>query len=203
MARTRSSRRSRSDARRPAPPGGRPIRGDALERRRDPGSGDDARGATGDRSPRTPATPLGASEPGDVRIVSCHGARASESSDLADLPTLLAAPDHRVWVDLANPDEGQVKAAADALGLHPLIAEDIRERNQRSKIESFDEDVVHIVLFALHYSGEAAAAEIDFVLGKGYLLTVHDGILADSSAAPLRFGVEHALAKGPDYLLYA
>jgi magnesium transporter len=138
-----------------------------------------------------------------VRIVSCHGDGSSESSDLADLPRLIATPDHKIWVDLASPDENQVKAAADALGLHPLIAEDIRERNQRSKIESFDQDVVHIVLFALHYSGEAAAEEVDFVLGNGYLLTVHDGSLGDSSAASLRFGVEHALQKGPDYLFYA
>jgi magnesium transporter len=170
-------------------------RGDALERTRDPG------GDPGD--PHVPATPLGAKTPGAVRIVSCHDGGSNESADLADLAKLLAPADHRIWVDLASPDDAQVMAAADALGLHPLIAEDIRERNQRSKIESFEEDVVHLVLFALHYSGEAAAEEVDFVLGKGYLLTVHDGSLQDSTAAPLRFGVEHALAKGPDYLLYA
>jgi magnesium transporter len=193
MARTSSKRRSLSE--RPAAGGRKPdSRGDALERTRDPGSSDD---------PRLTPTPLGAKTPGSIRIVSCADGDSHESSDLADLPKLLAAPDHRVWVDLAAPDEAQVKAAAEALGLHPLIAEDIRERNQRSKIESFDEDVVHLVLFALHYAGEAGAEEVDFVLGKGYLLTVHDGSLGDSSAAPLRFGVEHALAKGPDYLLYA
>jgi magnesium transporter len=199
MAKTGSVRRSRSDSPAEATEaaGGRRAgsRGDALERTRDPGSGD------GD--PRIQATELGAHTAGSVRIVSCHGKTSTESSDLADLPKLLAAPDHRIWVDLASPDEAQVKVAADALGLHPLIAEDIRERNQRSKIESFDEDVVHLVLFALHYAGEAAAEEIDFVLGNGYLLTVHSGSLGDSSAAPLRFGVEHALQKGPDYLLYA
>jgi magnesium transporter len=205
MAKTGSSRRSRSDLRqRPAkgaviaaPAGGRRpgSRGDALERTRDPGSATD--------DPHLKATELGAKKPGSVRIVSCNGKSSSESSDLADLPKLIAAADHRIWVDLASPDEDQVKAAADALGLHPLIAEDIRERNQRSKIESFDQDVVHLVLFALHYEGEAGAEEIDFVLGNGYLLTVHDGSLGDSSAAPLRFGVEHALQKGPDYLLYA
>jgi magnesium transporter len=200
MAKTGSIRQSPSDtgrAARAAAADGPTGRGDALERKRDPGSpspGDD---------PHTPATPLGATTTGTVRIMSCHGDGATESSDLADLPKLLAAEDHRVWVDLVSPDEEQVMAAADALGLHPLIAEDIRERNQRSKIESFDQDVVHIVLFALHYSGEAAAAEVDFVLGTGYLLTVHDGALSPSSAAPLRFGVEHALKKGPDYLFYA
>jgi magnesium transporter len=183
MTERSSSRRSPSDA---AAPAAAPA---------------DSKAADGD--PHRTETPLGAERAGGVRIVSCDADGSTESTDLADLPRLLAAPDHRVWVDLASPIEDEVMAAADALGLHPLIAEDIRERNQRSKIESFDEDVVHIVLFALHYSGEAAAAEVDFVLGNGYLLTVHDSILGSSSAAPLRFGVEHALAKGPDYLFYA
>src|SRR4051812_41353574 len=195
MAKTGSGRRSRSDASRAGTGRRAGSRGDALERTRDPG--------TGDGDPRLTPTELGARTPGSVRIVACHAGSSKESSDLADLAKLLALPGHRIWVDLSSPDEDQVRTAADALGLHPLIAEDIRERNQRSKIESFDQDVVHVVLFALRYAGEAAAEEIDFVLGNGYLLTVHDGMLGDSSAAPLRFGVDHALEKGPDYLLYA
>ena len=174
----------------------RPSRSEAATGR---SPGPDGREDDVDREDPT----IAAERPGTVRIVACHDGGASESTDLTDLPRLLAAPDHRIWVDLASPDAAQVKAAADALGLHPLIAEDIRERNQRSKIESFDEEVVHIALFALHYSGEAATAEVDFVLGKRYLLTVHDGVLGTQTAAPLRFGVEHALAKGPDFLLYA
>ena len=52
------------------------------------------------------------------------------------------------------------------LSLHPLIAEDIVEGNQRAKIEA-TEGLVHIVLFALHYDGRASDAyEIDFVLGE-------------------------------------
>ena len=210
MATTDSDRRSRSDDEPDAERAGgdgdraagagatsRPSRGDGLERKPVPDPADANDG------PRIRPTELGARQPGAVRIVACHGDSSAESSDIADLDDLLVSPDHRVWVDLASPDDAQVMAAAEALGLHPLIAEDIRERNQRSKIESFDEDVVHLVLFALHYSGEAAAEEIDFVLGPGYLLTVHDGSLGESSAAPLRFGVEHALMKGPDYLMYA
>jgi magnesium transporter len=171
-----------------------------------PRSPSDDAAASGDPpSPGGPTrTSLGARTPGTVRIVSCQGDGATTSSDLSELAALLAVPGHRTWVDLASPDEAQVAAAAEALGLHPLIAEDIHERNQRSKIETFDDDeLVHVVLFALHYSGEAATAEVDFVLGNGYLLTVHDGALDPSAAAPLRFGIEHALRKGPDYLFYA
>jgi magnesium transporter len=199
MARTSSKRRSRSDR------GGKAARGAAS-------SATASRERAGEHAGEPPPEPgdgqptktsLGAKTKGAVRIVACLDDRSTESDDLADLPRLLADRKHRVWVDLADPDERQVDAAAGALGLHPLIAEDIRERNQRSKIETFDEDVVHIVLFALQYSGEAEATEIDFVLGAGYLLTVHDAAIGDSTAAPLRFGVEHALQKGPDYLLYA
>jgi magnesium transporter len=149
------------------------------------------------------STPLGATEPRTVRIVVSRDGASRESTNLDDLAGFLAEPDANVWVDLADPDVDQVDAAAKALGLHPLIAEDIRERNQRSKVETFDEDVVHIVLFELHYAGEATTTEIDFVLGKRFLMSVHGGALGASTAAPLRFGVDHALAKGPDFLLYA
>ncbi len=146
---------------------------------------------------------LGADRPGDVRIVCCQGGKSTTSTDVADLAKLLRGEGSKVWVDLASPSPDEIRIVADALGLHPLIAEDIAERNERSKVETFDQDVIHIVLFALSYEGEAAASEVDFVLGKRYLLSVHDGALGDKTTAPLRQGVEHALEKGPDYLLYA
>jgi magnesium transporter len=167
---------------------------------------DPSRSSSDERGGRAAATSLGARAPGTARIVACtdsDAADATETTDLADLPMLLATPGRQVWIDLADPDEAQVKAAAEALGLHPLIAEDISERNQRSKVETYDDGVVHVVLFALHYSGEAATAEVDFVLGERFLLTVHGGWLDASTAAPLRYGVARALAKGPDFLLYA
>jgi magnesium transporter len=132
----------------------------------------------------------------------CHEGKGTESTDLGEVKKLLANPDNRLWIDLAEPDEEQVKIAAQALGLHPLIAEDIIERNQRSKIETFD-DIVHIVMFALNYNGEPETSEVDFVLGERFLLTAHDGTLGTSTSAALRFGVEHAMTKGTDYLFYA
>ena len=153
-------------------------------------------------SPRS-RSDVGAVESGAARIVACRGDTASESTDVAEIAKLFAPEDARIWIDLASPSADEVRIVADALGLHPLIAEDISERNQRSKIETYDDDVVHIVLFELTYQGEATASEIDFVLGSRYLLTVHDGALGADANAPLRFGADHALRKGPDYLLYA
>jgi magnesium transporter len=150
-----------------------------------------------------PGDDLVASAPGAVRIVACHAATPTKSSDVGDIARLLRPADSRLWIDLTSPSNDEIMIVADALGLHPLIAEDIAERNQRSKVETFDQDVVHVVLFVLAYAGEATASEVDFVLGPKYLLSVHDGAIGTGKTAPLRFGVEKALEKGPDYLLYA
>ncbi len=126
----------------------------------------------------------------------------SESTDVADLADLVADPAVRLWVDVVSPGPEAVQALASALGLHPLIAEDIGERNQRAKIETFD-DVVHIVLFELAYRGEVVSTELDFVLGTRMLLTVHGPEWDAHGAATLRMGVGAVLAKGTDHLLYA
>ena len=74
------------------------------------------------------------------RIEEAEGTSALRSIRDRDCPT--------TWIDLCDPSPEQVAAVTDALGLHPLIAEDILEGNQRAKIEVTD-DLVHIVMFAL------------------------------------------------------
>jgi magnesium transporter len=142
--------------------------------------------------------------PGEVRILACDDGTTTKSGEVTDIGRLLKPADAKLWIDLTSPSSDEIRIVADALGLHPLIAEDIAERNQRSKVETFDQDVVHVVLFILQYAaGEATASEVDLVLGPKYLLSVHDGSIGEGKTAPLRFGAEHALQKGPDYLLYA
>jgi magnesium transporter len=188
MAATSSKARSRSDRKRPSDgPHRRRRRSVLAETTEDPPSGKE----------------LGADQPGEVRILSVVDGKTTTSTDVRDLAKLFRNDEARLWIDLAAPSGDEVEIVADALGLHPLIAQDIAERNERSKVETFDEGVVHVVLFALRYDGEATASEIDFVLSERYLLTVHDGTLGEKTTAPLRFGVERALEKGPDYLLYA
>ena len=74
------------------------------------------------------------------------------------------------------------------LGLHPLIAEDILERNQRPKLELTD-GFAHLVVFAVAWERELLVEEIDIVLGS----TVppdgpHDVLGPPPRAAPSRRG---------------
>jgi magnesium transporter len=121
---------------------------------------------------------------------------------LAALPKMLAETSPCVWVDLAGPTADQVENVARLLGLHPLIVEDVLEGNQRAKIETTD-GLVHIVLFALDRDAPHVANEIDLVLSRGYLLTVHDVGWDARASNHLRDGVEPILSQGPDHLLWA
>ena len=160
------------------------------------------------RSPSEPA-PTGdaAADPdsrvssGPVRIVCWSSSGVSESTDLADLAGLVARPDTRLWVDLTDPTEESVRAVARTLHLHPLVADDIQERNERAKVAVYD-DMVHVVLFDLQYRGEVQPAELDLVLAKQFLLSVHASDSNLAQRVPMRDGVGAVLAKGTDFLLY-
>ena len=119
-------------------------------------------------------------------------ARASHESKataaMAALPGLCRGRRRAVWVDLAGRPREQVVEVGEALGLHPLIVEDVLEGNQRAKIETTD-GVVHIVLFHLTYERRGrSASELDIVLGPGFLLTAHDAAWDPRAAQHLRAG---------------
>lgn len=150
-------------------------------------------------------SPLTSGAAGRVRIAALAGATLTEiegDAALARLAGLLADRDTSVWVDLEDPSPRQVETVGAALGLHPLIVEDVLEGNQRAKIETTD-GVVHLVLFALTHGSRFVASEVDLVLGLGFLLTVHDAGWDPRAVHHLRSGLAGVMARGPDHLLWA
>jgi magnesium transporter len=88
--------------------------------------------------------------------------------------------------------------------LHPLVVEDIIDRNQRAKVEYTDE-VMHLVMFAALPDTELPElAEIDIVLTPRCLVTSHPaGWRPLEQGAAARLGAAHFLSKGADAALYA
>lgn len=128
------------------------------------------------------------------------GTRVIASRD--DVAACLADPEALLWVDVTAPSHIQVNEVADLLALHPLIAEDIAERNQRAKVEEI-EGAIHIVIFAIAYEGEITEVEIDMVLNHRSLLTVHEPGWDPFTLNQLRGDPGSLLRRGPDFLLYA
>ena len=185
MARTKSSPPSRSDR------GGTVATASAAAR--------DA------EAPEFRGRHLALGSDGTLRVAALDGDELHEWSGpkaLAHVKEVRKRPDVPVWIDYTAPNPDQVAAVAKAVNLHPLIVEDIVEGNQRSKIESTD-GLVHIVLFALQFDADVIASEIDVVLGRGFLFTVHEPDWDPLKTSHLRGGVGAVLRKGPDHLLWA
>lgn len=108
----------------------------------------------------------------------------------------------RLWIDLEDPPYELLTELAECLGVHPLVIEDIAERNQRAKVE-LTGDFLHLVMFHLRYAGEIVSNEVDIVLGERFLLTAHDEDVGLRTAPFLRRDISTYLAGGTDYLLWA
>jgi magnesium transporter len=137
-----------------------------------------------------------------IKIRCWQDGKLEESTDVDDLARLVARKDSATWIDLGAPSAELLHAVARRLGLHPLIAEDIVERNERAKVRMVG-DVIHIVLFELERQDHIAIQEVDFVLGHDFILSVHSTAWDPMAARQVKGGVEPLLSKGPDLLLWA
>ena len=93
--------------------------------------------ATTQLNQASPSSPV----PGTIRAAAAVGETVAESEGgvaLAGLAELVRRPGASVWVDLTTPSIEQANDVGTALGLHPLIVEDVLEGNQRAKIETTD-----------------------------------------------------------------
>lgn len=152
--------------------------------------------------PLKPTIPPSPSEAPRLRAVAWTAAGLRELATAEAVREAYADPTARLWIDVAHGNPDLLDDLATTLGIHPLVAEDILERNQRAKIERTG-DALHIVMFALLYDGELQESEVDIVLGPRYLLTSHDEDWDPLGLANLRLGAAAYLAEGADYLLWA
>jgi len=111
-----------------------------------------------------------------------------------------------VWVDLVKPtpQEGQ-DILADLFAFHPLSIEDALSEIHHPKVESYG-SYLYLILHGIDFhEGEHkfATRDVDFFLGRNYLVTVHDGhsrSIANLKAICDRH--EHVLAEGPVGVLH-
>jgi magnesium transporter len=110
-----------------------------------------------------------------------------------------------LWVDLATPADDEFAILSEVFHFHPLAVEDAHSALQYPKVEPYP-GYLYLVLHGTHQKADGKGFpthDVDFFLGRNYLVTVHEG---DSrSIARLRdvCGVhQHAMAEGPVGLLH-
>jgi magnesium transporter len=100
------------------------------------------------------------------------------------MPTLLSDTNLFLWIDLENPSQEEVKFILEGLfHFHPLSIEDCVTESQTPKVEEYvpkEGDrfapYLFMVIHAVDYSRKDcvfATGELDFFLGKNFLVTYH------------------------------
>jgi magnesium transporter len=110
-----------------------------------------------------------------------------------------------LWVDLAAPTDEEYRLLSDLFAFHPLAVEDARSALQFPKVEPYP-GYLYLVLHGIDLTKgktQFATRDVDFFLGRNYLLTVHDG--ESRSIGRLRELCdqhERILSEGPVALLH-
>ena len=90
------------------------------------------------------------------------------------------------WIDIIHPSAEDVAALRGRFpSFHPLNLEDIRSPIERPKLDQADDYLFLVMHFPLWDARDelSRASEVDFFLGAGYVVTVHDGALKPLVAA--------------------
>jgi magnesium transporter len=137
-------------------------------------------------------------------------ARAAERAPAPDEPRVevVEAPGLR-WVNIERPRAVDQAWLEERFEFHPLDYEDVFSRNQRPKVDEYD-DYLFIVLHFPRYDKKVSrlnAAELDLFVGPDYLITIQNEPLQAvqylfdrvRSNEELR---EEIFSKGPGFLLY-
>jgi magnesium transporter len=110
-----------------------------------------------------------------------------------------------LWVDLAAPTPDEARILTDVFHFHPLSVEDALSEIHWPKVEQYP-GYLYLILHGIdfdHGQREFATRDVDFFLGRNYLVTVHDG--RSRSIAKLRTICdehEHVLAEGPAAVMH-
>jgi magnesium transporter len=113
------------------------------------------------------------------------------------------------WVNIERPRHGHRAWLEERFDFHPLDYEDVFSRNQRPKIDEYD-NYLFIVLYFPRFDkqvGRLNAAELDLFVGPDYLVTLPNQPLQPVEYLFERCRTDDALreqwfSKGTGYLLY-
>ncbi len=83
------------------------------------------------------------------------------------------------WIDIVDPDESDIGYLKDNFKFHPLDLEDVVTASIRTKIDEYDNYHFLVLLFPFYKpeTNEIGSIEVDFFVGKDFLVTVHSGKL--------------------------
>jgi len=113
------------------------------------------------------------------------------------------------WLNLEKPREADREWLEREFGFHPLAIEDVASRNQRPKLDAYDDYLFIVLHFPVFDKTQERllTAELDLFVGPDFLITLPDQNLPPLAAMFERYRErehyrEDVFSKGTGYLLY-
>lgn len=80
-----------------------------------------------------------------------------------------------VWVDVESPTQEEIRSLMDEFDIHPLVADELLEPTLRPKVDLYPNFIYLILHFSLisHKHEGGHDQEVDFIVGKNFLITTH------------------------------
>src|SRR3989344_1098503 len=82
---------------------------------------------------------------------------------------------HITWVNLSSPTPSEVRDLMSEFDIHPLVAEELLSPSAKPKVEQFHSSLFLILHFPYfdHVAKTANHMEVDFIVGKQFIVTAH------------------------------
>lgn len=147
-------------------------------------------------------------------VFTTQGRLHSKDIEMFLMPTLLSDTNLFLWVDLENPTPEETKyVLEDVFHFHPLSIEDAVMVSTGPKVEEYtpkEDDkftpYLFMVIHAVDYSrkdGVFATSELNFFLGKNFLVTYHEVPLRSVSSTEEQAVKSNVhIARAPDRVAY-
>lgn len=138
-------------------------------------------------------------------VVLENGKKLEKNPSLSSLKKMARSSRNIVWIDLQDAAEEEYAFLRDAFDLHPLTIDDCKQDLELPKMEVFDR-YIFVGFHKINYDPnkrEIEMIEIDTMVGKNFIITVHVG--DRPSIANLRGRIESnpkLMARGPDFILH-
>jgi magnesium transporter len=112
-------------------------------------------------------------------VRSGHRVERLDAASLDRISDLIADPSTLVWLDIVDPEAEDLELLAHEVDAHPLAIEDLRNRGQRTNLDTYGDRHVVVAYEALPRAGgpdgdpaDVTFAEVHLFAGPGYLVTV-------------------------------
>lgn len=103
-----------------------------------------------------------------------------------------------VWIDVQSPTREEITHLSEEYGISPLVGEELLSKSVRSKVDLYDNFIYLILHFPKigHSHKKNTEQEIDFIIGKEFIITVHYDLVDPLHEFSKFFEVQSTLEKG-------